>query len=1186
MIKGHLDQQRSNLRSTKEKPLAETSEESAKDTKNDEEQQDVSPGATMTEPVSEKTHYLYAYCEPATGQVYTDQTGRFLTTSNSGNTDMLILYDYDSNFIHVEPMKSHEGKEILAAYQRAHKLFTERGLRPLLQKLDNEASEALQQYMTSERVDYQLVPPHIHRRNAAERAIRTFKNHFIAILCSLDQQFPLNLWDKLLPQALITLNLLRGSRINPNLSAWAQVHGAFDYNRTPLAPPGTRLLVHEKPAVRGTWAPHAVDGWYLGPAMKHYRCYRVWIWETAAERIAETVVWMPSKVKMPTASSTDAATAAARDLIHALRNPSPSSPLAPTSDSQVAALKQLAEIFDSMASDDSNLMPPAESVKQTPEVPPGFQPLTEPTTLVTFATTLECGPSPRVAQDDETRGNPEALPRVGDSKAEPTSALKATPKYQASKTMFPLRSNAEHKSIDGKQVAAIDGSQQKSSAESAAITYADVTGNQPQRRRRAKRTAKANLAATQEASRAAEKVAATAKRQRQQAAKSASQAKRTAKREAREAAKSQREEAAKAKRIAERLTTDHHHGTRSRRTKGKPKQGIVAATAHTANWASVLLPQDEVGLLNPATPIPATANAVIDPNTGAMLEYRHLRCGPDKEQWIKAAADEIGRLAQGVQPHMQTGTDTMHFIPHTDLPPGRVATYPRIVAAEKPHKVESKRIRFTVGGDRIVYDGNVSTPTADLTTVKCLLNSVISTKGARFMTMDIKDFYLNNPMERYEYMRIPMKDIPDVIIQQYKLNDIAHNGSVLVEIRKGMYGLPQAGIIAQERLIKHLAGYGYTPTTHTPGLYTHVDRPICFVLTVDDFGVKYIGREHAEHLIQALQAQYTITTDWTGELYCGITLKWDYDAGTVDLSMPGYVAKAMKRFLHSMPSRPQHSPHAWTKPVYGTATQLTAPEDTSAPLNVDGIKRLQEVIGTFLYYSRAIDSTMLVALGSLAAAQAKGTQATAQASTQLLNYAASHSDAVLRYHASDMYLHVHSDASYLSESQARSRAGGLFFLSDKPKDPSVAPSVDAIPPPQNGAVHVLSSIMKSVLSSATEAELAGLFHNAKEACALRLILEELGHSQGATPIQTDNACAAGIVNNTVKQRRSKAIDMRFYWVRDRVNKGQFIVHWRKGADNLADYFTKHHSPAHHRLMRSRYLLELHKPILSTSLLQQ
>ena len=144
------------------------------------------------------------------------------------------------------------------------------------------------------------------------RSIRKFKNHFIAGLCITDANFTLKVWDHLLPQALITLNLLRGSRINPQLSAWVHVHGAFDFNSTPLAPPGSRVLVPEKPSVRGTWALHAVEGWYLGPALRHYRCYRVWVNETSAERIADT--WFPTHVTMPTVSSANAAEAAARDL--------------------------------------------------------------------------------------------------------------------------------------------------------------------------------------------------------------------------------------------------------------------------------------------------------------------------------------------------------------------------------------------------------------------------------------------------------------------------------------------------------------------------------------------------------------------------------------------------------------------------------------------------------------------------------------------------------------------------------------------------------------------------------------------------------------------------------------------------------------------------------------------------------
>ena len=264
-------------------------------------------------------------------------------------------------------MKNCTKEDILAAYQRVISLLLSRGLQPKLQKLNNKALQILKQYMVEENIDFQLVPPGLHQRNAAERAIRTFKNHFIAGLCTTAADFPLTLWDQLLPQALMTLNLLRTSRINPRLLAWSQVHGVFDFNRTPLAPPGTRVLVHEKPTLRGTWSPHAVDGWYLGPAMLHYRCYRAWILETTSERIADTVVWFPTKVLMPKSpSTTDAAIAAARDLTNALSHPLPASPLSPISDSQQAALQQLSTILNKISDQSHAKIPTPKTVARTP----------------------------------------------------------------------------------------------------------------------------------------------------------------------------------------------------------------------------------------------------------------------------------------------------------------------------------------------------------------------------------------------------------------------------------------------------------------------------------------------------------------------------------------------------------------------------------------------------------------------------------------------------------------------------------------------------------------------------------------------------------------------------------------------------------------------------------------------------
>jgi hypothetical protein len=165
--------------------------------------------------------------------------------------------------------------------------------------------------------------------------------------------------------------------------------------------------------------------------------------------------------------------------------------------------------------------------------------------------------------------------------------------------------------------------------------------------------------------------------------------------------------------------------------------------------------------------------------------------------------------------------------------------------------------------------------------------------------------------------------------------------------------------------------------------------------------------------------------------------------------------------------------------------------------------------------------------------------------------------------ANPMILTIHSDASYLSESEARARVGGIFYLS--------CPYQPDAPVATNGAIHITSVIVKHVMASAAEAKLAGLFYNDQEACSFRTTLEELGHPQPPTAIQTDNECANGIANDNVKQRRSKSMDMRFYWIRDRIQQLQFLVHSKIGLSNQADYFTMHHSPAHHQTLQYTYL---------------
>ena len=361
--KGHLDQTRANQQSTK--PKSTTPEEHA----------DIFP-EHLNQGITTQACYTAVVPFEATRQVHTDQTGKFPVTSTRGMKYVFVLYDYDSNSIHPVPIKNRNAESILEAYQQVHAKLVQAGLKPQLHRLDNECSQILKDFMAEEKEDYQLVPPGIHRRNSAERAIRTFKNHFIAGLASTDPNFPLNLWDRLIEQSHITLNLLRTSRMNPKLSAYAQIEGEFDYNRTPLAPPGTRVVVHEKPTDRGSWEAHGVDGWYIGPAMESYRCFKTYIWSTKAERITDTVEWFPHHFSMPKTSDTEILIAATKDILKILQNPSKNSPIPALTDSESHQLQEITQLLHKKVTPLTNppSPPPPNSTQQTlpPPPPPAF----------------------------------------------------------------------------------------------------------------------------------------------------------------------------------------------------------------------------------------------------------------------------------------------------------------------------------------------------------------------------------------------------------------------------------------------------------------------------------------------------------------------------------------------------------------------------------------------------------------------------------------------------------------------------------------------------------------------------------------------------------------------------------------------------------------------------------------------
>ena len=473
-------------------------------------------------------------------------------------------------------------------------------------------------------------------------------------------------------------------------------------------------------------------------------------------------------------------------------------------------------------------------------------------------------------------------------------------------------------------------------------------------------------------------------------------------------------------------------------------------------------------------------------------------------------------------------------------------------------------MRITVGGDRLDYNDDAGSPAANLLETKILLNSVISDahKGARFMSADIKDHFLATPMDHPEYMRVNYKYIPNDIRKRYNLDSmVTSDSTIYIKIQKGMPGLKQAAILAYRHLKNSLEPFGYEPIHGTVGLWHHRTKPTKFCLCVDDFGIKYWSKEDADHLCNAIGTNFRYTVDREGKNYCGLHLDWNYKLGYVDISMPLSVPAALKKLNYQPKIFPQHSPHQHTPIIYAKkGSQQMVNDNKSNLLPSKEIKRIQSITGTFLYNARALHYTMLPALNEIACTQAKPTEYTKEECQQIMDYAATYPNVYVRYHASDMVLMVDSDAAYLVMPNAKSRIAGYFQLNHHPK---------RIPHPDvNGAILVECKALKHVVSSAAEAETAGVFHNAQIAIPIRYMLEQLGHPQPPTPIKTDNSTATGFVYNNIHQKKSKSWDMRYHWLRDRQTRREFDIYWDKGSNNHADYFTKHHPTKYHQEIRS------------------
>ena len=1040
---------------------------------------------------------------------YSDMPGRFPFASHLGHEYMLIsLY---RGYIHVELMRSREGTELVRAYRATYTFFARLANKPNLQMLDNETSSALSDYLKNEaKVIVEFVPPNCHRRNCAERAIQDWKAHFISGLATVDPTFPIAAWNELIYQGMLTINHLRAYTTNNSLSAYEGIHGRkYDFVAHPLYPPGVRVVVLEPANQRESWAPHGLDGFYIGPALETYQSYRCWILSTNGVRVSDSISVHPHKLKLPGSLREDLIYAKATDILAALNN-------FHGSPEDSAALSSLAQDMHTLV--DKHPSGQVQRVSTEQRVP--MQP------------SPQIAPPPVSPNAHPTDSRARAKAKAASDKKRKAKGLTVTTQYtRVPKSKQLAKYRVFHQYVGLCYTDSDDGN--KYQIESIVwpknckkdkffipyFQYYDMNlySKPPSHESDFDHTPCTEMIRWHRKSGKFCKPAHYIKWSSEHSASS----------------------------ITPNAIT---HGER-----------YMAHSLARPNAPSIKrkLPKPPSYAFSTFHSSPTDQPLNVTPD-GKPLNHQNAIKGPDGAAWLIEDANEFRRLIS---------TSTIRPIYKHDKPSGKAATYynPQVKEKLDGKGNKSRRTRGTLGGDRCNYDGPTSSPVADISVIKLHLQSVVSdrrnhTTDTRYATIDIKDFYLGSKLTEPEYVSIAVKNIPSETMMEFDLHRYADSGNVLFQVDGTMYGHPVAGRIANEDLVSHLAQHGYIQDPNIPSFFENSLNKVSFTLVVDDFGVKYTGVENLQDLIRVLELRYIIKVDTSGQKYVGIRLAWDYLANTVTLDMPTTVPDAIARFLPKGPRKKARSPGIYIPPNY-MSPDMGATVDESPPATTAEKSFIMEVVGVFLFYARMVDCTLLPVLTFISKKQSKPTKNTLEATHQLLDYAACHPNHKVTLRACDMQLRVQSDGSHLSQEKAGSIAGGLHYCCNNNDGPQVI----------NGAILALCSTISTVCGSASETEYAALYINGQHAYFERTILAALHYPQLATTIYADNIAAVGVVNDTVKLRKSKSYDMRYHWIRDRTRRKVFSVIWAAGNTNDADFFTKIQPSARHQHFVGRFV---------------
>ena len=1082
---GHLDRTRMHYKSRKKPKISFN---------------DLPPANSDDEiPILEDLVCHYTVLDPRADEdptIYADGTGRFPFITASGYKLMLV-WEFNGFVDHIL-LKDETAADYQQAYTSLIALIHANNHQPKFVRLDLHGSHThplVQHSISDAGLTAQFLPPGPggHRSNRAEGAIRHVKNHFISALANADPAFPMTVADKLLPQVFLTYQLLTPCHTNPAISAYEGFYGhTFDFNAHPLHIPGQKCIVFNDPNERASFAVHGVSGFMLGPVLSGYRMWSCYIPSTSSIRVSDTIAMADRPTDLPHASVADIlndtiqkAGAQISILIDSLDK------LSPTAAAEIGAR----EAADALTRSQSTLR-----VQFPPETP-------DPRTSIS---SIDSSLPQRVA-------DPAPLQRVAD----PAPLQKVAPATRSKKkkpyTWLPVSNGRVHQihqapylEFIGRQFRdvnitwSIAGIYHKSTSNELYYGYYDCSlyDTTP---------AISDLEFTPCAEMFNIDIVPPVPRATWVDLLPLSSSNATL---AISCVVTSPDDLSTPELIddsdSEKTCSD------DRLEDLRMIQGfLLSISHHNAGERSLNL--------NPDGSLKTFKDAINSDESDLWKLY-------DSIEWSKlfdyGTIQPIHRAEQAIERRKDT-------------------TYVSTQIKEKfaPDGSITGRVRNALGGDRIHYPGPTSSNVADDKLVLLLQQSVLGHRkrgqNQRFCTADFVDFYIQSKLTldgvpRPEFMRVPAARFTHDMRDKYRLHDYIHDGFILFQVDGNIWGIPGAGLIANNDLVAHMLLDNWVEDPDIPCLFHKHGTDIWIALVVDDSGISYNADKPEElaALFAHLQLKYPMKIDMTGSKFLGIQLDWNYEENYLDRSSPSVWPDIFARFCPDGKPKGARSPGHYVSFSPGAGSTIPLVDD-SPQLNPDGKLFIQQFVGTLLHYARNIDFLLLPYLRAIADSQAHPTENTKRACDRLLAYGVSHPNCVVRYHATDMILSINSDASHQSCANSGSVIGGYHQLINRDSD------INFI----NGPTSTICRKAKTVCASAAETEYAGLYENGREAMDTRTILAKLTFPQTATDVHTDNEAAKKIVTKEIRPKRSKAIDMRYHWMRDHTINGIFNVIW-------------------------------------------